>query len=226
MTTIHTIERLPQVPHEGPPPLLLLLHGFGSNEHDLMGLAPYLDKRLRIVSARAIFDVGFGYGWYYLYGVPGNLISDDATRSRSLDVLTKFVSDLPARLGTDPRQLYLLGFSQGAVMSLNLALTVPHLIAGAVVISGYLDDQVIPQVQPDTLSHLDFLVMHGTEDDLITVEGGRGIRDYLEQLPVNLTYREYPIGHGIHPEALNLIPQWLNTQINRRGNADKTRSAG
>ncbi len=215
MTTVHTIERPPQVSHEEAPPLLVLLHGFGSNEHDLMGLSPYLDKRLHIVSARAIFDVGFGFGWYYLYGVPGNLISDDATRAKSLEVLAEFIADLPGRLGTDPRRLYLLGFSQGAVMSLNLALTVPHLVTGAMVISGYLDEKVLPRVKPDSLAHLDFLVMHGTEDDLITVEGGRGIRDYLETLPVQLTYREYPIGHGIHPDALNLIPQWLSNRIDQ-----------
>jgi phospholipase/carboxylesterase len=221
MTTVHTIERPPQTPQEEAPPLLLLLHGFGSNEHDLMGLSPYLDKRLHIVSARAIFDVGFGFGWYYLYGVPGNLISDDATRAKSLEVLTKFIGDLPGRLGTNPRRLYLLGFSQGAVMSLNLALTVPHLVAGAIVASGYLDEKVLPRVQPDNLSHLNFLVMHGTEDDLITVEGGRGIRDYLETLPVQLTYCEYPIGHGIHPDALSLIPEWLSSRIDEdRPHAD------
>lgn len=216
MTEVYTIERPPQVQQHTPPPLLLLLHGFGSNEHDLMGLAPYLDKRLHIVSARAIFDVGFGYGWYYLYGVPGNLTADDATRARSLDVLTEFISDLPARVGADPRQFYLLGFSQGSVMSLNLALTVPQSIAGVVAISGYLDEAVLPRVQPETLTDLDVVVMHGTQDDIIPIEGGRGVKAYLETTPVRLTYHEYTIGHSIHPDGLQVIAQWLSTQIDRR----------
>lgn len=216
MTTIHTIERRPQVQQDGPPPLLLMLHGYGSNEHDLMGIAPYLDQRLHIVSARAIFDVGFGYGWYHLYGVPGHLISDDATRAMSLDTLTKFLGDLPGRVGADPAQVYLFGFSQGAVMSIDLALTVPHLVAGAIVASGYLDEMILPKVQPEALSDLDVLLMHGTEDDLIPVEWGRRLQAYLETTPVRLTYQEYPVGHGIHPDALTLIARWLTTQIDRR----------
>ncbi len=221
MTEIYTIERPPQVHQDTLPPLLLLLHGFGSNEHDLMGLAPYLDKRLHIVSARAIFDVGMGYAWYYLYGVPGNLTADDATRARSLEVLTAYIRDLPARVGADPRQLYLLGFSQGAVMSLNLALTVPQAIAGVIAISGYLDEAVLPQVQPDTLTDLDVLVMHGTLDDIIPIAGGRGVKAYLETTPVRLTYHEYPIGHSIHPDGLHVIAQWLSTHIDRRAAAQR-----
>ncbi len=221
MTEIYTIERPPQEPQDTPPPLLLLLHGFGSNEHDLMGLAPYLDKRLHIVSARAIFDVGIGYAWYYLYGVPGNLIADDATCARSLEVLTEFIRDLPARVGADPHQFYLLGFSQGAVMSLNLALTVPWSIAGVVAISGYLDEAVLPRVHPEALADLPVLVMHGSQDDLIPIEAGRGVKAFLETTPVRLTYHEYPIGHSIHPDGLLVIAQWLSSHIDRRAREEQ-----
>ncbi len=213
MTHVYAIERKPAVAQATPAPLLLLLHGYGSNEQDLMGLSPYLDQRLHLVSARAIFDVGFGYGWYHLYGEPGNLISDDATCARSLEVLTEFIDVLPERVGADAQKFYLLGFSQGAVMSLSLALTMPERIAGVVAVSGYLDQKILPRVQPESLAHLDMLVMHGTEDDLIPVEQGRAVKDYLETTPVKLTYEEYPIGHGIHPLALTLITEWLTARI-------------
>jgi phospholipase/carboxylesterase len=215
MEKIYTIER-PAQQQNGPPPLLLMLHGFGSNEHDLMGLAPYLDPRFHIVSARAVYDIGMGYAWYYLYGVPGNLQADGASRAHSLEVLKKFVSSLPERLGADTRRVYLLGFSQGAVMSLSLALTIPHLVAGVVAISGYLDESVLPGVRPESLDHLDILVQHGTYDDLLPVELGRQVNAYLETLPVRLTYREYPIAHSIHPQGLMLTQQWLAERLNAR----------
>jgi len=182
-----------------------------------MGLAPYLDERLHIVSVRAIYDIGFGYAWYYLYGMPGNLQHDDASRAHSLRVLLDFLQSLPARVGADARQVYLLGFSQGAVMSLNIALTAPHLVAGVIAISGYLDDQVAPNIRADTLDGLNVLVMHGTMDDLIPVAGSRAIRDYLKDTPAHLTYQEFPIGHSIHPDALNTIQQWLKGQIDQQG---------
>jgi phospholipase/carboxylesterase len=196
--------------------LLVLLHGFGSNEHDLIGLAPYLDPRLHLVSARALYDIGFGYAWYYLYGVPGSLQHDDASRARSLEVLTRFIADLPNRIEADPNQVYLLGFSQGAVMSLNLAMTSPHLVKGVVSISGYLDENVTALVEPEKLEGLDILMMHGTMDDLIPVAGSRAARDFLKTTPANLTYEEYPIGHSIHPNALDVIQQWFKTQIDQR----------
>jgi phospholipase/carboxylesterase len=213
MSEIYAITRPPEAPQAEPPPLLLLLHGFGSNEHDLMGLAPYLDERLHIVSARAIYDIGFGYAWYYLYGVPGNLQHDHASRAQSLKVLTEFVGDLPSHVGADARRVYLLGFSQGAVMGMNVALTAPHLVAGVVAISGYLDDQILQDVQADALDGLDVLVMHGSLDDLIPVSGSRALRDYLTPLPVRLTYHEYPIGHSIHPDALDVIQGWFRERV-------------
>lgn len=216
MNEIYAITRPPQRPTSGDPPLLVLLHGFGSNEHDLMGLVPYLDSAFYIVSTRAIYDVGFGYAWYYLYGVPGNLQHDNASRARSLEALTAFIKDLPLHVKGDAKRIFLLGFSQGAVMSLNVALTAPHLVAGVVAISGYLDEQVAARVQVQSLdlSHLHILVMHGTLDDLIPVAGGRGIRNFLEKTNVNLEYYEYPIGHSIHPDALPVIQRWLTNRLN------------
>lgn len=218
MTTIHTIERPPGLPQQSPPPLLILLHGYGSNEHDLMGLAPYLDDRFHIVSARAIYNIGFGYAWYHLGGVPGNLQQDDASLSQSLEVLTKFVTTLPGQLGADPNQVYLFGFSQGAVMSLGVAMTIPDRIAGVIVASGYLDENVIvPQVQSETLGALDALVMHGMYDDVIPVAGGRSIRRYLQTTPACLNYYEYPTGHSIHPQAVPVIQQWLGERLTTGG---------
>jgi phospholipase/carboxylesterase len=215
-TKITTIERPPQqAAADELPPLLLLLHGYGSNEHDLMGLAPYMDARCHIVSARAIYDIGMGYAWYHLYGVPGNLRADDASRAHSLEVLTRFLTTLPERLNVNDRRVYLLGFSQGAVMSLALALTAPQLVTGVLAISGYLDQDILARVQPEELSHLDVLLMHGTYDDLLPVELGRHTNAYLETLPIRLTYREYPIAHSIHPNGLLLAQQWLKERLDQ-----------
>lgn len=218
MQKIHTIERPPQQgTSQAKPPVLLMLHGFGSNEHDLMGMAPYLDKRLHIVSARAIYDIGMGYAWYYLYGTPGNLRADDLSRAHSLEILTKFVTNLPDRINVDAERVYLMGFSQGAVMSLALALTAPHLVAGVIAISGYLDEEVVTRVKPETLSNLPILVMHGTYDDLLPVTLGRRVKAYLETLPVRLSYQEYPIAHSIHPQGLMLLQQWLTERLSNSG---------
>src|SRR5438477_5451261 len=112
---------------EGGTPRLILLHGRGADEADLMGLEGALDPRLTIVSARAPFRLGPGYAWYGMeqIGAP-----DRNTLHASLEELWTFVSGLPSAYGIDPQRLYLLGFSQGAVMSAALALTVPDKVRG------------------------------------------------------------------------------------------------
>ncbi len=213
MTTIHTIERKPRAASDGPPPLLIMLHGYGSNEHDLFDLGDYLDPRLHIVSARGVLDLGMGFAWYHLGGVPGNLIPDPTTRSRARDILSALVADLPGRLGTNPQRTYVLGFSQGAIMSLALAAHIPGQLAGIIPVSGYLDPDSMSGPLPVAAADLPILQIHGTEDDVIPVATARRTRDFLAPVATCYTYQEYPIGHTISMEGLLLIQGWLNERL-------------
>lgn len=218
-TTIHTIERKPENTSANTrSPLLVLLHGYGSNEHDLMGLAPYLDSRFHIVSARAVLTLGPGmYAWYHLSGMPGSLIPDTETRVQSLETLQKFLPQLISQVDADPDHVYLLGFSQGCVMSLSLGLTLPDVVAGVVGISGYLDPDILTKIDPTKFSTLDAITMHGTYDDVIPVAQGQASRDALQQLPFkSYAYHEYPIAHSIHPDGLMLAQNWFAERLNGR----------
>jgi phospholipase/carboxylesterase len=199
------------------PPLLLLLHGVGSNEADLFGLAPYLDGRCLVVSARAPFVLGPGaYGWFQIEITPQGLVADLAQARRSLALLPPFIDELTAAYATDARRVYLMGFSQGAMMSLALALTRPELVAGVVAMSGRLPEQVLDDA-PDAraLAGLPVMVTHGTYDPVLPVEQGRAARRRLETLPVQLTYREYPMGHEVSQESLRDVAAWLKTALDQ-----------
>lgn len=97
------------------PPLLVLLHGVRSSERDLFGLAPHLDGRLFIVSARGPVTFGPGqYGWYPVTFTPQGPIGDDATAETSRQTLLRFLGEAVGAYGADPARVYLAGFSQGA----------------------------------------------------------------------------------------------------------------
>lgn len=211
--TIHTIERKPRVA-SAQPPLLVMLHGYGSNEHDLFSMADELDPRLHIVSARGMLALPWGgYAWYHLGGAPGNLLPDPQTRALALDLLVKFIEAMPARVGSDPRRTYLFGFSQGSVMSLALATRIPEQLAGVIAVSGYLDPDLSDGQPPAGLDGLPILQMHGTYDDVIPVTAAHKTRDILALTQADHIYREYPIGHNISLEGLQLIQQWLEEQL-------------
>ena len=197
------------------PPLVLLLHGIGSNEEDLFGLAPYLDERFLVVSARAPLALGYGgYGWFNLEITPRGMAADLAQAKRSLDLLPGFVDELVDAYGADPGRVYLMGFSQGAMMSLALALTRPEKVAGVVAMSGRLPRQVI-ESEPDreALKGKPFIVTHGLYDPVLPVENGRAARDYLGALGVALTYREYPMAHEVSAESLRDVAAWLTDAL-------------
>ena len=87
----------------GAPPLLILLHGIGSNEEDLIGLEPYLDERFLIVSARAPFPYGWGgYAWFEIQWMPDRIAIDRAQAEQSRDLLVRFIGETVAAYGADP----------------------------------------------------------------------------------------------------------------------------
>jgi phospholipase/carboxylesterase len=197
-------------------PLLLLLHGIGSNEADLFGLTAYLDARLRIVSARAPVVLGPGaFGWFNIEFTPTGLVADLAQAERSLALLATFIDELLAAYPTPSRRVYLMGFSQGAMMSLSLLLAQADKIAGVVAMSGRFPTPALSQlVEPQTLAGLPVLVTHGLYDPVLPIESGRDIRAQLAALPVAVTYREYPMGHEVSAESLRDTAAWLTNTLN------------
>lgn len=202
----------PREETSGQPPALLMLHGRGSNEMDLIDLAGALDGRFLTLSPRAPFALGFGYHWYELsrVGVP-----DPQTFEQGLATLRRFVHEAVDGYGIDPAQLYVLGFSQGAVMTGALALTNPPLVAGAVMLSGYLPLHSGLPIDEPALAGRPYFVAHGTQDAVIPVTFGREARAYLERVAVDLTYHEYPMAHQVENAELQAIGAWLTEHLDR-----------
>ena len=198
-----------------PAPLLILLHGVGSNEDDLIALAPALDPRFFIVSARAPITLGdSAYGWYHVQFSPtGHVIDpDEAERSRKL--ILQFVDELIHSYKVDRTRVFLMGFSQGCIMSLAAALSEPQTFAGIVGMSGRMLPGLESRTAPaDQLRGLPVLIVHGTYDSVLPIEFGRAIRDALEKLPVSLTYREYDMGHHVSDQSFADVTAWLEAQL-------------
>lgn len=195
------------------PPLLLLLHGVGSHEGDLLGLAQHLDPRFYVVSLRAPRDYAYGgYSWFDLTWTERGVSGDPVQAQESLQVLRQFIQELRQwDPGLNKAPLYVLGFSQGGIMALLLAFE--EALAGAVVMSSCWPEGL--QVDPGTVrAGLPMLVVHGRQDQVLPLAQGRRIRQELRGLPVKLTYEEYNMGHEVSPDSLFKVRQWLSKQLN------------
>ncbi|MDX2272245.1 MAG: alpha/beta hydrolase [Cyanobacteriota bacterium] len=215
---VHRI-RPPQVtPTDQGSPCLVLLHGVGSHEEDLLGLAPYLDPRFFLISARAPISLGsHAYGWFEIEFTPQGIVGNPQQAQASLGQLHQFLAEVVVHYPVDPQQLYLMGFSQGGMMSLSVLFTTPHRLAGVVVMSGRFPHETLPPepapLLTPSLTGMPVLVVHGRQDPVLPIDMGRQMREQLQTFAVDLTYREYDMGHHVSNESLRDIVDWLSGQL-------------
>ena len=212
------LSRPPIEPPKGKAPLLVLLHGVGSNEQDLMGLAEYLDPRWHLISARAPIVMGpQSFGWFQVqWDQTGRLRFDMEEARASVEMVKRFVQELYDSYEVDPSQTYLVGFSQGAILSSAIMLTAPDTVAGAVLMSGRPPrDMAESVVAPEQLRNKPIIQTHGLYDEVISIEEGRALRDTLAVFPVALDYSEYPMGHTISLDSLNHVNRWLADRLSK-----------
>lgn len=210
LSLVHQI-RLPRSAVNGRPPLLILLHGIGADEFDLLDLAGEFDPRFLVVSVRAPHAWGPGFAWFSIDFDAGGMRMDLGQAATSRDALGRFVGECAEAYGCDPSRVYLAGFSQGAMMAAAVALALPARAAGVVMMSGGLPPQ--PARAADGSAAGDFLVVHGTFDPVLPVAAGRAARDALAALGARVSYREYPMAHQISQASLTDVAMWLTERL-------------
>ena len=206
----HVAHKSPDIPSEGAP-LLLLLHGYGANEEDLLGLASHLDARLVCVSARAPYALDFGgFAWFNIdFGAEG-VRFDFAEAEESLAQILSLVDAL--RRVHRPTRVFIAGFSQGASMALAAALRRPRALAGVIALSGVCSLDMLPE---DTASvqGLKVFMSHGCFDPVIPIAQARASRDLLVPLGLDLLYKEYDMPHAIAQPCLEDLDSWLRARL-------------
>ena len=196
-------------------PLLLLLHGYGSNEADLFSFAEELPDNYYIISARAPYDMQYGsYAWYAInFDADQNKFSDNEQAKKSRDLIAEFIDELIQTYPIDADNVSLIGFSQGSILSYAVALSYPEKVQKVVAMSGYLNlDIVAEDYLKNTFSNLKIFASHGTVDQVIPVEWARKTPAILENLGIGVTYKEYPVGHGVAPQNFYDFKNWLLEQ--------------
>ncbi len=201
----------PKVKH-GKNPLLLLLHGYGSNEEDLFSFAPELPDDSYVISVRAPYDLQtYGHAWYAIhFDADENKFSDNVQAKQSVELIASFIDEIVKQYPIDTENITLIGFSQGAILSYATALTYPEKISKVVALSGYFNQEILPEViDTKAISHLKFFVSHGSVDQVIPVDWARKAKPALENLGLEVEYQEYPIGHGVSPKNFFDFKNWL-----------------
>jgi len=188
---------------------IILLHGVGSNEKDLFALSSQLPQDLYVISARGQFPAGADrYAWYQVDFSSGKPVFNADQELSSRELIKTFVREVKNHYHFD--EVYLGGFSQGAIMSFTMGLTEPAELTGVISLGGRVLEEIRPAISKnDALKRLKVFIAHGINDAVLPIHYARAAKALMESHGVQLTYNEYNAGHQISPEVLNDLREWL-----------------
>lgn len=179
--------------------LLVMLHGYGSNEEDLFSFRHDLPENWLIVSYRAprIVDLG-GFCWYDIDFNNAEKFMNVEQAVDSMKVIMKSIEDIKNHYGLTEKT-HITGFSQGGVLAYGMTLTYPDYFEKVACLSAYPEPKILKNAKgKKEISHLRFFISHGTEDAVIPLDWGRKAADFLYDLGAFFTFREYMNGHGVN----------------------------
>lgn len=199
-----SLEAIFLFPQDNPEFLLVMLHGWGANSRDLAPIAQVLDlPGFGYLLPNAPFkhpQVAEGRAWYALE-TPGY---EGLEQSR--EMLLEWLMSLEASTSVPRSHTFVGGFSQGGAMTLDVALKLP--LAGLISMSGYLHYEPEPLATTPPV-----LICHGTQDTIVPLSAAQQARDKLTAIDVSVQYQEFPIGHEISPEEIQLAKEFILSKL-------------
>jgi phospholipase/carboxylesterase len=197
-------------------PILVLLHGRGSDEQDLLPLGRILAPGATVVAPRAPFPAapwGYGPGWAWYRFITGTT-PEPASFEAGQEQLAEFLRDLPAAIARPDAPLIVGGFSQGGTSSLAWAVRHPGTPAGIVVFSGFVADHPSVRVTPDTVADRAIWWGHGTADAAIPFTHAEAGWSALRAAGAALEAHTYPgMGHTISREAAESAAAFIQGRV-------------
>ena len=199
------VSRPPEVPTENSPSVVLL-HGRGGDEYNMIGIEDRLPDDLHAFGVRGPFEIANGYAWFPESG------RGRGGFQRGIDQLAAFVKGLPEAYGVSPNRIGLFGFSQGAMASLAALVDYPDLLRWVAALNGYLPGSHDHPEQVRDARGKPVFVAAGEEDTVIPPEYVGTTADLLADAGVDVTFRTYPVGHRMIGREFRDVSNWLESR--------------
>lgn len=190
---------------------IIMLHGVWSNEEDLFALAPAFSPEDYIFSLRGVDTLAPGkYAWYRVDFSTGKPVYRYADVERGYESIVGYISDIAAKYSIRSEQIYLLGFSQGAIMSSYTLWRSPEKIAGIITLSWRILTEIdTSDIREERYEGKRIFIWHGVEDSMISVTSTGGMTAFARALSIEPTLKFYNAGHTITREELTDVITWL-----------------
>jgi phospholipase/carboxylesterase len=192
-------------------PVLFMLHGMGSNEKDLPPLVEGFENEMFIFSLRGpiIQPPGYAFFTFQNFGSP-----DRDTFDHALRTLEAFITYAEQHYPIDAENIFLMGFSQGSIVSMSFAIQNFGRIKGVIALSGYIPTFVKEENKTKNLEKLNIFVSHGMQDPVLPYAFALESKNFLEKTKANFSFKSYQAGHFVTEENYNDLRTWLKEQLN------------
>ncbi len=195
-------------------PMVIMLHGFGANMHDLAGLAPAINPSGYIYAcpnAPIPFNLGLGHAGFGWMTPRGGSTPEEVANSEKL--LGDFFQEVTANYKVEPGRTLLLGFSQGGGMTYRCGLGRAEVFAGLAALSATLPgaEELDPRLPVERSQPI--FVAHGRYDQMIAESTAHAAKDYLEGAGYSPEFHVYNMGHEISGELLGDLVPWIESVL-------------
>jgi len=191
-------------------PTIILLHGVGSNENDLFRLADEFPQEAYVISARAPFQFRTNaFGWYEVDFSTGKPVYNKEQSEKSKLLIVQFINQLVEKYDLAEDEIYLVGFSQGAIMSYSVAVSYPKKIKGIAALSGRIleEDQAVLN-KLETLD-VDVFIAHSQQDNVLPFPHAEKAKELLGSKASDFKFEVHNAGHSINAETVKSLVSWL-----------------
>ena len=190
-------------------PAIILIHGYGSHADDLFSFAPYLPKNHTIISIQAPLNIGpNSYAWYPLQiDALGEVSSELDAAWGAVRLIVETIRELVNKYKLDHKDLTLLGFSQGAILSWAIAYHHSDIVRRIVALSGMIHESVNTSEAPKFIAY----ASHGINDQVIPITKPRDTIAPLSEKHEAISYHEYKDGHNVSQENFRKFLFWLES---------------
>ncbi len=190
-------------------PLIVLIHGYGSNENDLFSFNGFLDENLNIVAYRATKELYQNmYAWYDIYFENNVKSFDEKTAIQSAKLITEEIKLFCNEFNCDENRITLIGFSQGAILGYSILFLNPNLLKNLVALSGYVEEKILDN--NDIKTNTSIYISHGYNDETIPYDDSRKTLQLLDSKKIKYDFFEFNQGHGVSQENLYSFLNWLS----------------
>ncbi|OKL35594.1 alpha/beta hydrolase [Domibacillus mangrovi] len=193
-------------------PAIFLLHGMGSNEQNMMPLVSGMDKNRFVFSIRGPIQQPPGYAFFTIQGF-GNPHRD--AFDSAIHKLENFIDYAIEKYPVDTNEIFFMGFSQGAILSMTLGLKLGTRIKGIIALSGYIPAFVKEEYDIQTIDQVAAFISHGEHDQVLPFEWGVAAEAFYKQHGADSTFIGYPQGHTVSNENYNDFTVWFKNLTNK-----------